>query len=182
MAPTLPAGSNVLVEKWGYGRLTAYGIRLVDAPFSASLKRGDIIAFNYPRDPDQAYLKRIVGLPGDTIAYRGRRLHVNGSAAQLRQLDDYLDDDTVSVRFKFEETLGTSVHHILMHQTEPSHTPYGEFDMQSHCTSSKSEISCVVPPNSYFVLGDNRDNSHDSRYWGFVPRALVLGKVVLIAK
>jgi signal peptidase I len=178
MTPTLPVGSNILVQKWGYGHYTTFGLRLATRPISASLERGDIVAFDFPRDPGQSYLHRIIGLPGDKIVYRDKHVFVNGVDVRGKRLADYLDDRNLQYVQRYEEKLGRNVHDILI---KPEATPWlgdSAYTLPSQCTIDHEVIACDIPAGNYFVMGDNRDNSLDSRYWGFVAAKAIIGKVV----
>ncbi|WP_170304290.1 signal peptidase I [Duganella radicis] len=181
MKPTLPVGANVLVQKHGYGHYGTMGAQLFHGALSASVVRGDIIAFDYPRDPSQTFLKRVVGLPGDKIVYRDKHVLVNGVDVRGKQLADYLDDERLAYMKRYREKLGQIEHDILISDSAPARMAQGEIATPPQCTNDGETLSCVVPVNSYFVMGDNRDNSLDSRYWGFVPAKAVIGKVVYIA-
>jgi signal peptidase I len=180
MTPTVPRGANLVVNKWGYGHFSTMGLRFGHGAMSARPERGDIIAFDYPRDPRQTYIKRIVGLPGDKIVYRNKRLLVNGADLRGQQLADYLQDDTLRYLKRYREKLGTVEHDILIDDDAPSWYGDSAYTLPEQCTVDQETISCTVPADNYFVLGDNRDNSMDSRMWGFVPARSVIGKVVAI--
>jgi signal peptidase I len=156
MHPTLPAGSFVLVRKLGYGSYGTYGVDLGRSAPLVTPERGDIIVFEYPKNPEIDYIKRVVGLPGDRIEYRAGRLYLNGEAAPLEELRDE------GGKVVYRETLGTARHEIALNRTR-------SLDMGNG--------SWVVPDDSYFVSGDNRDNSEDSRYWGFVPADAIVGEL-----
>jgi len=179
MAPTTEIGSRVIVQKFGYGHYTTYGLRFASRPISAPLHRGDVIVFDYPVDPAETYVKRIVGVPGDRVVYRDKHLFVNGVDTRVRQLDDYLHPDMprYSQRFldKLDGTTFATLQDDVQRQPEPSN-----FAFRDHCAYTEDEVRCDVPAGNYFVMGDNRDNSLDSRYWGFVRSDLIIGKVVKI--
>lgn len=164
MLPTLHVGDFIVVNKFSYGvRLPVTYTRLVEV---SSPERGDIVVFRYPREPSVNYIKRIVGLPGDQIAYYNRRVFVNGKAVPMERMGAYTPpgqngrDDRL---IEFRERLGDVTHSVLL---DPGGgTLEGEF---------------VVPENHYFVLGDNRDHSNDSRRWGYVPAANLVGKAQMI--
>ncbi|NHZ36590.1 signal peptidase I [Massilia rubra] len=178
MAPTIRAGANLLVQKWGYGHVSAYGMSLASRPISAPLKRGDIIAFDFPLDPTQQYVKRVVGLPGDKVQYRERQVFVNGGATRVRPLDAYFEPDRLEAMPRFENSLDGVRFDTLLNETDPG---AGERLVRDHgCVYEHLVQACEVPPGHYFVMGDNRDNSYDSRFWGFVRADQVLGKVVRI--
>lgn len=180
MMPAVPLGSNLLVKKWGYGHYSAYQFRLGRREISSPLERGDIIVFDFPSDPTQTFVKRLVGLPGDKIVYRDKHLLVNGVDVRGRELKDYLDDERMTYLKRYQEQLGNVVHDILLNPGAPAWLGDSAYGLPSQCSIEHETVQCEVPSGSYFVLGDNRDNSRDSRYWGFVPAALVVGKVVAV--
>jgi len=157
MLPTLEVGDFILVNKYAYGlRLPVAGTKIleVDDP-----ERGDVMVFRYPKDGSTNYIKRVVGLPGDRIRYRDKQLFINGEpvprefVARLPPVE------------RWREQLGSVEHDIYLTMGRVSGSGEGEW---------------VVPDGHYFVMGDNRDNSNDSRYWGMVPDKLVVGKAFAI--
>lgn len=164
MLPTLLVGDFILVNKYAYGlRLPVLNTKVIEI---GSPQRGDVAVFRYPRDPSIDYIKRVVGLPGDRIGYFGKRLHVNGEPVSLVADGN---DAEVSCGInnapadRLLEQLGAMQHAILVCGRQGSLE--GEY---------------VVPAGHYFVMGDNRDNSNDSRYWGFVPEGNLVGKAFMI--
>jgi signal peptidase I len=183
MVPTVKVGSLLLVQKWGYGHFSSYGITLGKRPISAQLRRGDIIVFDYPLDPKITFVKRLAGLPGDRLIYRDNHLFVNGRDRRVRQLDDYLDTDTLRYSARYLENLDGTQFDILVDKDAGEYYPRPkEFEFKDKCVFEAKEIRCEVPPDRYFVLGDNRTNSSDSRYWGFVRSDQIVGKVVKVAR
>jgi len=164
MMPTLLAGDFILVNKNAYGiRLPAVDLKIIE---TGSPKRGDVVVFRYPEDPSVDYIKRVVGLPGDTISYYGKQLYVNGEPAKQKRLGIYTATGTALYMTGADrriEALGNTEHEILV--VKGRRSPEGEF---------------VVPDGHYFVMGDNRDNSNDSRVWGFVPDENLVGKAFMI--
>ncbi|MFP3873252.1 MAG: signal peptidase I [Thiohalophilus sp.] len=159
MLPTLEVGDFILVNKFAYGmRLPVGHQRIVnlDDP-----ERGDVIVFRYPENPDIDYIKRVVGLPGDEVAYYNKTLYINGEPALQKPIDDY--NAEYSLELRYEETLGDVRHPILV-----------------DADSSPQDFVVTVPKGNYFVMGDNRDNSRDSRVWGFVPEENLVGEAFLI--
>jgi signal peptidase I len=160
MEPTLLPGDFILVNKFSYGlRLPVLNTEIVDL---GEPKRGDVVVFRYPEDPSIAYIKRIVGLPGDHVAYRNKQLYIDGDPVELAQLS-LMNGETPPGHEQWLETLGTASHRILIRAGN-----YGE------------SWERRVPQGHYFTLGDNRDNSRDSRYWGFLPEENLIGKAFLI--
>jgi signal peptidase I len=181
MAPTIPTGAGLVVQKWGYGHYGVFGLSLFRAPISSALERGDIIAFEYPPGRSDTFVKRLIGLPGDKIAYRQNRLFVNGEAVPLQREED--DDEEESMRFgaQFSESLPAGKYRVLFdRESRPVSRPQHRFPFLERCAYDPEGISCEVPAGHFYVLGDNRDNSSDSRHWGFVPADHVIGKVVFI--
>ena len=181
MMPTVLPDANLIVQKWGFGHYSTYGMRLGRGAQAVPLKRGDIIAFDYPVDPAQTYLKRVVALPGDVVELRHDRLSVNGTMAPRRPASDFIDPDGLRRFARSVETLDGIDYATLNTPGRPY--PYQEanaFAQRELCQYDVDGLRCTVPPGHYFVLGDNRDNSADSRLWGFVPAANVIGKVVRI--
>jgi signal peptidase I len=174
-------GDLILVNKYHYGvRLPVINRKIVAVN---DPQRGDVMVFRYPQDPSTDYIKRVVGVPGDEVSFRGQQLYINGQAAALTPAGEFYDDDTRRYEKEFLEQLGAVQHHILINpQTSPffgtseSHT----FPFHENCRYSAEGVTCKVPPGNYFMMGDNRDNSQDSRYWGFVPDENIVGKAFFV--
>jgi signal peptidase I len=167
MMPTLLIGDFILVNKFAYGlRLPVLDTKIVPV---GEPQRGDVVVFRYPKNPAQDYIKRVVGLPGDEVAYRNKTLFVNGEPVAMQSLGRYIGAgsgrDMTGAELKQEDLPGAS--HQILQRSTAYFVPQGEGVWE-------------VPEGHYFVMGDNRDNSEDSRYWGFVPEANLVGKAFLI--
>ena len=164
MMPTLLVGDFILVNKFAYGiRLPVVNTKIIeiDEP-----ERGDVVVFRYPKDPSVDYIKRVVGLPGDTIRYTNKVVYINGQPAGQVPAGVYLGKGSgvsMSGASKRREQLGDLQHDILVMPRTPG--VQGEY---------------AVGEGEYFVMGDNRDNSNDSRYWGTVPEENLVGKAFRI--
>jgi len=181
MKPTLLVGDLILVNKFHYGiRLPVINRKIVAIN---DPQRGDVMVFRYPQDPSTDYIKRVVGIPGDEVSFRGQQLYVNGVAAPLTPAGEFYDDDTRRYEKEFVEQLGPVQHHILINpQTSPffGTSESRQFPFHENCSYSAEGVTCKVPPGNYFMMGDNRDNSQDSRYWGFVPDENIVGKAFFV--
>jgi len=179
MVPTLLVGDFILVNKFAYGvRLPVANRKVFDI---GNPQRGDVMVFRYPEDPSLDYIKRVVGLPGDRIEYRNKRLTINGKPVPERQVDDYLSRERMQFSRRYVETLGGVEHQILLDDDAPPYiTPLRSFPFAGNCNYNMSGLACTVPPGHYFMMGDNRDNSSDSRVWGFVPDENIVGKAFFI--
>jgi signal peptidase I len=179
MIPTLQIGDLILVNKYEYGiRLPVLNRTVLDLGHP---RRGDVIVFRYPHQPTQDYIKRVVGLPGDRVDYHDRRLTINGSLVPMREISPYFDPGRVQSYLQFSETLGDVEHRAIFNEGDgtPIH-PALQHTNREACVYSAGGVTCTVPPESYFVMGDNRDNSEDSRFWGFVPDRNVVGRAFFI--
>ncbi|ACJ30462.1 MULTISPECIES: signal peptidase I [Shewanella] len=184
MMPTLLVGDFILVEKFSYG--------IKDPVWRTTLKetgkpeRGDVAVFKYPENPQIDYIKRIVGLPGDRIVYRNKQLYIQAACAEgqspcpeLKAVErvsvnrgEFSQDGTPLLRFK--EQIGDVTHDILINPSRPDMINY------YHRQENVPLTEFIVPEGQYFAMGDNRDNSTDSRFWGFVPEHNLVGKAVAI--
>ena len=179
MIPTLMVGDLILVNKYHYGvRLPVLNTKVTDGQ---PVERGDVVVFRYPPQPSLDYIKRVVGLPGDTVAYLNKRLTINGQEIPTSQLPDFFDKDAMRYFEHFEEKLGAQPHQMLNTRGVPAFiVGASQYPYRENCTYSVEGITCTVPQGQYFVLGDNRDNSLDSRYWGFVPVDNIVGKAFFV--
>ena len=161
MIPTLEVGDFILVNKYTYG--------LRDPVFHHKFlpmglpQRGDVVVFRYPRDPTKDFIKRVIGVPGDRIAYRNKQLTVNGETMPQSTDGVYTSSGSHGVLFRMEEELGQVKHRILVNPARPAE----DFEFE-------------VPEGRYFMMGDNRDGSDDSRSWGTVPEQNLVGKAFFI--
>ena len=180
MVPTLLVGDLILVNKFTYGiRLPVINKKVIDVN---NPQRGDVMVFKYPNDMSQDYIKRVVGVPGDTIVYENKRLSVNGKPVAYTPLDDYLDDESPVYHKQLVENLSGVPHRILNSDNKPG-IEVGiveNFPKREACDFSYEKFTCTVPEGNYFMMGDNRDHSLDSRYWGFVPDKNIVGKAFFV--
>jgi signal peptidase I len=144
--------------------------------------RGDVIVFHYPLNPSEDYIKRVVGLPGDTVAYLNKRLTINGQPVSETPAPDFFDVSTMAYYKQFDEQLGAVKHNIMLNDQRPAFMEGGvqNFQYRDHCSYTIEGVTCKVPAGHYFAMGDNRDDSADSRYWGFVPEANVVGRAFFV--
>ncbi|MEO6030779.1 MAG: signal peptidase I [Burkholderiaceae bacterium] len=183
MIPTLLVGDLILVNKFHYGvRLPVINTKIID---NHDPKRGDVMVFRYPKDTSIDYIKRVIGVPGDEISFRDQRLFINGQPAPLDQMPapGFYDEDLQRYFPEFKEKLGDVEHRILLNtESQPFYGPPDQisFPFRENCRYSAEGVTCKVPPGNYFMMGDNRDNSQDSRYWGFVPDANIVGKAFFV--
>ncbi len=183
MIPTLQVGDFILVNKFVYGiRLPIISQKIVQLN---NPERGDVMVFHYPENPSLDYIKRVVGLPGDTVEYRNKRLTING-VEQVQLADEDYNYVETGLNFvhteKRQETLGNHKHAVLVNPEVPTLrlASVAEFKGRENCSYNDEMVRCKVPEGHYFMLGDNRDNSRDSRYWGFVPDHQIVGKAFFI--
>ncbi len=179
MMPTLEVGDLILVNKYDYGiRLPVIDRKVVAI---GDPKRGDVIVFRVPTDENVDYIKRVVGLPGDEVAYLNKRLTINGKPVEEAPLPDYYDPETLRYVRQFREQLGDMSHRILNNPDAPAAIDAnGNFPFGENCRYTVEGVTCRVPAGHYFVMGDNRDNSLDSRYWGFVPDRNIVGRAFFV--
>ncbi len=176
MMPTLLAGDFIAVTKYSCGIRNPLTNEVWIETSTPQL--GDVIVFKYPEDPKIDYIKRVVGMPGDTITYRNKRLYVRHGdspvAYEITQKGLYTEENLASVEkyIVFDENLGGKIHEAMVNPLAPEFTQY-YYRQDGELTGTWK-----VPEGHYFVMGDNRDNSRDSRFWGFVPMENVIGKTV----
>jgi signal peptidase I len=149
MENNLLIGDHLLVNKFLFGPTTSALERAI-LPVR-DVRRGDVIVFKYPEEPDRDFIKRVIGLPGETLELREKRIYING-----RKLDE-----------------------PYVHFLEPPSAATGEHEVTSFDLRERYG-PVTVPAGHYFVMGDNRDNSQDSRYWGFLPRDYIKGRALVI--
>jgi signal peptidase I len=179
MIPTLLVGDLILVNKFHYGiRLPVVNTKITEG---TPPKRGDVMVFRYPPKPSLDYIKRVVGLPGDEVAYLNKRLTINGKAIETVALPEFFDEDMMRYFKQYEESLGEKKHRLLNDDDRPAFVPGADdFVFRKNCNYSVEGVVCKVPEGHYFMMGDNRDNSLDSRYWGFVPDKNIVGKAFFV--
>jgi signal peptidase I len=179
MLPTLESGDLILVQKFSYGvRLPVVDKKVIATGEPA---RGDVVVFRYPPDPRIDYIKRVVGLPGDEVAWLNKKLTINGKAVEAATLPDYFDEEGRLYTQQLRESLAGVEHRILLRSDRPPFVPGAEqFPHRDACNYSAEGVTCKVPAGHYFVMGDNRDNSVDSRYWGFVPDRNLKGRAFFV--
>lgn len=166
LVPTVLPGDFIAVKQYEYGlRLPVLNTKIVNIH---EPQRGQIFLFRYPVDPRLTFVKRVIGLPGDHIEYKNKVLYINGVEAKQKLLESthYIDENGVYFTVnRIEEDLGGGIKHQIFVQPEGGET---------------QDVDVVVPPGHYFAMGDNRDDSGDSRAWGFVPEENLIGQAFLI--
>ncbi len=189
MIPTLHVGDLILVNKFHYGvRLPVLNTKLTDGN---PVQRGDVMVFRYPPKPSLDYIKRVVGVPGDEVAYLNKQLTINGQPVTKAPRADFFEQDSMRYITQFEEKLPVGskpsemkdmrIHNLLNDKDRPSFIPGADdFAFKENCHYTVEGVTCKVPAGHYFMMGDNRDNSLDSRYWGFVPEKNIVGKAFFV--
>lgn len=172
MKPTLLVGDYLFVKKWVYG-YSRHSLPFSWPPFSgrvwpAPVERGDVVVFKVPTDDKTDYIKRIVGLPGDRIQVKGGILHINDQPVKRVPIEDWVDEQNQTYH-RYIETLPNGVEHVIIELSD---------DKPGRAADNTDEY--VVPAGHYFGMGDNRDNSADSREWGYIPEANLVGRASFI--
>jgi signal peptidase I len=175
MVPTLLVGDFLFVSKFAYG-YSHHSLPLSPPLFDGRLfgkapERGDVAVFKYPVDNTTAYIKRIIGLPGDRIQVISGILNINGMAVHRERIDDYVEQNLSGYR---EAKLPQYI------ETLPNGRSYEIVESKGDQATNDETPEVIVPPGHYFTMGDNRDNSADSRYWGFVPEVNLIGRADLL--
>jgi signal peptidase I len=178
MLPTLHIGDLILVNKYQYGiRLPVLNKKIIEV---GQPQRGDVMVFRFPFT-GQDYIKRVVALPGDRVEYINKRLILNGVPVPLTPGARYLEEGRVQYFSRFTEKLGEVEHSIIV--ADGFNVPPRQAFQHTHpqaCQYGDDGVRCTVPAGHYFVMGDNRDNSEDSRFWGFVPDDNIVGRAFFV--
>lgn len=179
MVPTLVDGDFILVNKYTYGvRLPLLNSKVIS--FNDP-QRGDVMVFRYPEDPSVDFIKRVVGVPGDVVRYENKKLTINGQAVMEKPIADYFHKNRNYYSKQFASELNGKAFNFLNDASAPAmYFEPTDFPFRENCHYYANGMECIVPPGNYFMLGDNRDNSRDSRVWGFVPEENIIGKAFLV--
>ncbi|SCK23298.1 signal peptidase I [Vogesella sp. LIG4] len=183
MRPGLVVGDFILVNKFNYGLRVPVGNQVM-LPMG-KVQSGDVVVFNYPENERINFIKRVIGTPGDVVVYRDKQLSLNGKpVAHVAAGEvEYLEKGLAMIRAQqFTEQISGKSFHTLVEPDKPVYFPNGvrPFPGHENCEYRDDGFTCKVPQGQYFMMGDNRDNSEDSRYWGFVEDRLLVGKAFLI--
>jgi len=175
MLPTAQTNAYIVVNKMAYG--------------TASPERGDLVVLNSPVEKRMLF-QRLIALPGDTVVYQDKQLTINGEAVVQTRLEDYVNQELGQPisEPQYEETLGGRTYRVLRHRYNPMSDDIGPGtayfsglpSQLENCTYHEADFTCHIPDGHYFMMGDNRDNALDSRFWGFVPEENLIGKVFYI--
>jgi signal peptidase I len=179
MIPTLEIGDLILVNKYEYGiRLPVVNKKIIEI---GQPKRGDVMVFRFPLNPTQDYIKRVIGIPGDRVEYIDKRLTINGQTVPTEPIEPYYEPDRMQYYPQFVERLGELPHRFIVTESVPPGLSGGfPHTHPGACQYSGGGVVCLVPQGHYFMMGDNRDNSEDSRYWGFVPDENIVGRAFFV--
>ena len=181
MIPTLIVGDFILVNKYTYGiRFPVVNKKLVSI---GEPNRGDVMVFKYPVDKKIDYIKRVIGIPDDTVTYSDKNLFINGIRVKTENIDDDWKTSLSSQnKIRKNETLDGKLFRTQINRSTPAIrlSAVRSFQGRENCSFKMSGFSCKVPKGHYFVMGDSRDASSDSRYWGFVPEENIVGKAFFV--
>lgn len=179
MIPTLRVGDLILVNKFYYGlRVPVFNTKLISNHLP---QRGDVMVFRYPPQPSLDYIKRVIGIPGDEVAYLNKQLTINGKPVPREAQPEFFDADSMQYIRQFRETQGGRHYNTLNNERRPAYVDgASDFANKQNCSYTVEGVVCKVPDGHYFMMGDNRDNSADSRYWGFVPEKNIVGKAFFV--
>ena len=182
MIQTLLVGDFILVNKFDYGLRSPISDQKLIAYHEP--KRGDVVVFRFPEDESIDFIKRVIGVPGDVVQYRDKHLTINGVPVAEKELPDFLGnatDDHFGYWKQYQETIDGRTNNILRFPSQPSFVVgVHDFPHKENCNYDDQGFTCTVPAGNYFMMGDNRDNSEDSRYWGFVPDKNLVGRAFVI--
>lgn len=177
MSPTLNAGDQLIVTKNGFGNYRYLGVQLLKTEPTEKPNRGDIIVFQFPQNPQIDYVKRVIGLPGDKVIYRNKNIYIKEACSKLESecpsyvaIEKLEKESSLNNLSLYEEKLGDKSYSV---QIEPK---VGDRTSHYYNQVGTGRDEWLVPDGHYFVLGDNRDNSLDSRFWGFVPEGNIIGR------
>lgn len=183
MLPTLVIGDYIVVNKFTYGiRLPVLNVKILEIN---KPERGDVLVFRYPNDPSLDYIKRVVAVAGDKIEYKDKKIYINDQLMPFKYVQDYQYNRgglNYTIAKRHTELIDKKPHDILTDAESPTFRldEVKNFKFREQCEYTENSFKCTVPQGNYFVMGDNRDDSNDSRYWGFVPDENVVGKAFLI--
>jgi signal peptidase I len=179
MVPTIIPGDFIAVSKHAYGiRLPLMDHDLISFP---PPKAGEIVVFKHPLTPEIHYIKRVIGVPGDVVSYLDKRLTVNGSLLEVSANGKFKNDKKDYLSDLFSEKINGITHEIIIDKESFSKIVNAEqYPFKDNCKYLENGVVCTVPKDNYFVMGDNRDNSIDSRSWGFVPQSNIIGEASFI--
>ncbi|MEY4083123.1 MAG: signal peptidase [Pseudomonadota bacterium] len=178
MIPTLRIGDLILVKKFSYGvRLPVVHTKVLS---TGQPQRGDVVVFRYPKDESVDYIKRVIGLPGDTVSFVNKAISINGQPVAKTSLGAFDASGASRPALAFREQLGHKQYTTLNDQGAGDFLLLEAFPYRENCERVFGGMRCTVPAGHYFVMGDNRDNSADSRVWGFVPERNLVGQAFLI--